>query len=393
MEYPIRVLQYMRVLDSGGIEAFVFANLRAIDRSKVVFDFLVTRDQEEFYDDEVKKLGGKKIVLKYKEFKNPILNSLSRSIAFYKFCKKNNDQYKVIHFQSIGSNGFFDIMAAKCAKIPYRIAHSHISNDIKPRHNSKKEAVGLIRKNIVLFRQNVIRKFVSKYSTHYFGCSKMACEWMFTKKINDEKKCIVVKNPIDVKKFQFNNDIRTKIRKELNIEDKYVIGHVGRFVYSKNHEFLLETFVKIKKECENAILVLVGGGRLKDEIMTKIKQLNIEESVILYGETDEVNNMYNCFDLFMFPSIYEGLGIVLVEAQANGLPVMASSSIPNEVKLTPNFNFCDIKDSENWVNFYNENKSKLMRKNENYDVVLKSGYDISDVSSFLQETYIRLNQI
>ena len=229
MEKPIRILQHVRVLDSGGIEAFIFANLRNIDRKKVIFDFLVTRDKQEFYDDEIKKLGGRKIVLKFKKFNNSILNPISQAIAFYKFCKNNKEVYPVIHFQSIGANGFLDIIAAKMAGIPCRIAHSHIANDVKPAHNSKSKNIKWLRKKFVIFRQKIISVMVSHFSTHYFGCSKMACEWMYTKKINKRGKCIVVKNPIDTSKFIFEEDVRLKYRKDLGIDNKFVIGHVGSF--------------------------------------------------------------------------------------------------------------------------------------------------------------------
>lgn len=188
MDEPIRVLQHVRILDSGGIEAFIFANLRAIDRDKVNFDFLVTRDKIEFYDEELERLGCRKIVLEYKHFSNNLLNPISQALAFYKFCKNNKKVYRVIHFQSIGANGFFDIVAAAMAGIPWRIAHSHIANDIKPGHKSNKKTAGEAREAFVKFRQAVIRQIVTRFSTTYFGCSKMACEWMFTKKQIDRER-------------------------------------------------------------------------------------------------------------------------------------------------------------------------------------------------------------
>ncbi|MBP3503046.1 MAG: glycosyltransferase [Clostridia bacterium] len=385
-EKTIRVLQHMRVLDSGGIEAFVFANYKAMDRKKVIFDFLVTRDKEEFYDKEIKKLGGEKIILNFKKSKNSFINVLNQAKSFYKFCKENKEKYSVIHFQSIGANGFFDIIAAKMAGIPCRIAHSHIANDIKPAHNSNKKEVGKLRRMTVLLRQNIIRLLVSKNSTDFFGCSKMACEWMYTKKIN-KNKAIVVKNPIDVKKFKYNDNYRTEIRKSLNIENKYVIGHVGRFVYSKNHMFLLEQFAQFSKINEDAVLILVGGGILENEILGKIKSLGIEERVILYGETDSVYKLYSAFDVFWFPSVYEGLGIVLIEAQANGLPIIASSNIPSEVKITDNFYFVDINKKNEWIRIMKE-KNICRNNDKNFEAVINSGYDIKDVSNFLQNFYI-----
>lgn len=352
---------------------------------------MVTRDQNEFYDEEVKRLGGKKIVLEFKKYKNSLLNTLSQAIAFYKFCKENKDTYKIIHFQSIGANGFFDIIAAKLAGIPCRVAHSHIANDIKPNHKSNKKEAGKIRRLYVLGRQKIIKGLVSKFSTHYFGCSKMACEWMFSKKVNRNNECRVVNNPIDVDKFRYNVDLRDKLRKELKLDDKFVIGHVGRFVFSKNHKFLINLFYEISKINDNAVLMLVGEGQLKNDIQTQIRNLHIEDKVIIYGETDKVNELYNVFDMFVFPSIYEGLGIVLIEAQANGLPVVASDSIPLEVGLTSNFKFLNLNDDiKIWVeSIINSNET---RNNENYKEVIKAGYDIKDVSKFMENFYLEMEE-
>lgn len=390
MEKPIRVLQHMRVLDSGGIEAFVFANYRKINKKKVVFDFLVTRDQKEFYDDEIKKLGGKKIILKYKKFKNPLLNPLSQSISFYKFCKKNRDTYKIIEFQSIGANGFFDILAAKCAGIKCRIAHSHISNDIKPASKSNSNKPGIFRAIFVKFRQQIIKFFVTKCSTHYFGCSKMACEWMFLKSINDKGISKVINNPINVEKFVFNEEMRRENRIKYNVDEKIVIGHVGRFVFSKNHEFLLKVFSEILKINKNFVLMLVGTGPLKSKILKLAEELQVIDNIIFCGETTKVNELYNCFDIFTFPSYYEGLGIVLIEAQTNGLPILASDTIPKEVKITDNFIFkslkIDIKDWAEEIIRISQNKRNL----NNYKKIIEAGYSIDDVSIFLENTYLNL---
>lgn len=181
-----------------------------------------------------------------------------------------------------------------------------------------------------------------------------------------------------------------KIRAELGVNDKYVIGHVGRFVYSKNHMFLLESFSAVVKNNRDAMLVLVGGGKLKPEIESKISELGIKDNVILYGETTEVNRIYNAFDMFLFPSHYEGLGIVLVEAQANGLPVIASDTIPKEVNLTDNFEFLPLSlGSEKWANRISERMNET-RNLKNAQKIYAAGYDIKDVSKFLQDTYIKL---
>jgi Glycosyltransferase len=392
MNKPIRVLQYVRILDSGGIEAFIFANLRKIDRSKVAFDFLVTRNTDEFYDDEVKKLDGEKIVLNYKSYNNRFLTCISRAKGFYQFLKEHEDTYKVVHFQSIGADGFFDIIAAWAAGVPHRIAHSHIANDFKPSSRSNKTSTGMLRIYFVKVRQFIIRILVSTFSTDYMACSKMAADWMFTRRLNKKGRVQIVKNPINIDNFTFDNECRTKIRGELNINNKFVVGHVGRFVYSKNHEFLLKTFKDISDSFPNAVLLLVGEGTLKQSIMNLALGYNIQDKVIFFGETDCVNEIYNAFDIFLFPSRYEGLGIVLVEAQVNGLPIVASNTIPKEVKLTDNFTFLSLQDRiTKWAQCVIEKEGENRAIN-NSQIVKKSGYDIKDVSKLLSDTYLRMNK-
>ena len=190
--------------------------------------------------------------------------------------------------------------------------------------------------------------------------------------------------------FEYSAESRETIRKELGVEDKFVIGHVGRFVYSKNHMFLLETFAEVVKKNKDAVLICVGGGKLRTEIENKIQELEIKDNVILYGETTEINKVYNAFDLFLFPSHYEGLGIVLVEAQANGLPVVAADTIPSEVNLTDNFEFMSLDEGKlKWAQRILDRR-KEKRNFENAKKVYKAGYDIRDVSQLLQNTYIEM---
>ncbi len=384
----IRVLQYMRVLDSGGIEAFIFAIYKTLDKSTIQFDFLVTRDQEEFYDSEIEKNSGKKIILEFKHHSNTYINALRRAKAFYCFCKKNKEAYRIVHFQSIGADGFLDVIAAKLAGIPYRIAHSHIANDYKPSKNNPNRGVGFSRKIYICCRQLIIKHLVSHYSTHYLACSTMAAKWMYTEKAISSEKFRVIKNPISVSRFTYSEQDRILLRKKLELDNKLVIGHVGRFVFSKNHEFLLQVFKNAKIKNPNLVLVLVGDGELLPVIRKEVDSLGLTNDVVFCGEITDVNRIYNAFDLFVFPSVYEGLGIALIEAQANGLPILASDMIPFEARICNNAQYLSLKmGSEKWAEEINT-MFETGRSPDNFKTVYESGYDIKDVTDVIERIYI-----
>jgi len=376
----VRVLQYVRVLDSGGIEAFIFSYLRKFNLDKVKFDFLLTRNQKEFYDDQLDKFDSKKFCLDFKKSKIKVVNAFRKYKAFKNFLKIH-PEYSVIHFESIGSDGFLDIIAAKKMGVKVRIAHSHIAADYKIGH--KKGISKFFKMTMIKIKQSIIRYFVSKYATDFFACSKEAGEWMYSKKIQD--KIIIVPNAIDTKEFHFSIEKRKQLRHQLKLENKYVYGHIGRFVYSKNHKFLLDVFAKVLTKKPNSVLILVGSGKLFEEIKDYSIKINIYDRCIFYGQTNRVNDIINVFDEFVFPSIYEGLGIVAVEAQTNGLPCLLSSTIPSEVKVLPDIKFLKL-DQELWIKEM-LNCPKRFDPEISYKKVECSDYNINISSKKLEDFY------
>lgn len=356
----IRVLHVVTYMGRGGLETMIMNYYRNIDRSQIQFDFLTHRDFKADYDDEIESMGG--II-----YNLPPLNPFSASYrkALSKFFDKHTE-YKIIHVHQ-------DCMSSVILKeaykqgVPVRVAHSHnCSQD--------KNAKYLIK----LF----YKKFISKYSTHLFACSKEAGDWMF-----GQTKFKVINNAIDASKYTYNENMRKKMRQkfELSVEE-LLIGHVGRFNLPKNHSYLLDVFQLVQSSVK-AKLFLVGDGYLRNEIEKKIQMLGLEDKVILAGVCDNVNEILQAIDVFLFPSLYEGLPVSIVEAQASGLPCLISDKVPIECKKTDLVYQMNLTDSaEKWADKVIE-LSKIKRVNT-YEQIKASGYDIKENAKMLTDFYI-----
>ena len=269
----------------GGVESVVMNYYRNIDRDKIQFHFLCDEDSTDIPYDEIEKLGGKVIVIP------PYQKLFKYQKELYKIFKENN--YKIVH-SHINALSVFPLRVAKKAGVPIRIAHSHSTSN-------KKEW----KKNIV---KNILRQFSKVYANKFFACTKHAGEWLFGKKIIERKELNVINNAIDLKKFEFNEKIREDLRKEFGIKkDTIVIGHIGRFMKQKNHDFLIDVFNELIKKDENSILILIGQGPLLNDMKQKVRDLKIEDKVKFIGQVTDVEKYYNIMDVFLFPSIYEGL--------------------------------------------------------------------------------------
>lgn len=226
-------------------------------------------------------------------------------------------------------------------------------------------------------------------ATNYFACSKSAGKWGFGQSIENNKKYNVVYNEIDVNKFSFNNKVRENKRKELGLEDKIVIGTIGRFVHVKNHEFLIEVFSQIYKANQNTMMIMIGNGDLEEQVREKVVSLGLEHSVVMLGAQSNVNELLQAIDVFVLPSKNEGFGMVLIEAQTSGVKCFASNKVPEEVKVTDLLTFLPIDEGPTvW--------SETVLENINYDridqsnTVREAGFDINIGSKVLQELYMKI---
>jgi len=365
----IRVLHVVHGMDCGGTENIIMNLYRNIDRTKVQFDFLVHTHKKCFFDDEIVSLGGNIYHVPYYKIINinSYINSLKELFASHK-------EWHIIHGH-LGS----------CACIYLRIAKKYGLYSIAHSHNLKKNRINIKE---LLYRLHAY--FTRGIADYYLGCSKQAGIDRFGKKITNSSKFSVMNNSIVAEKYVYNELTRQKIRQELGVKDEFVIGNVARFNEQKNHIFLIKTFYELQKVYPKSRLILVGDGELKEEIISIAKKYSIYDKLILTGIRKDVDSLLMAFDCFVFPSLYEGLGIVLIEAQASGLKCLASKyRIPEEAKISDLIEFIPLEYGESlWANKLIEISKGYTRRNMCTNVQ-NAGYDIKSVTNYMQEFYLR----
>lgn len=361
-EEPLKVAHIVGKMVGGGVESFIMNYYRNIDRAKVQFDFIIDSDSTLIPREEIENLGGKIIEI------SPYQKIFSYMKELTKILKENN--YTIVH-SHLNTLSVFPLFCACCAKIPRRIAHSHSTTN-------KKEW----KKNII---KNILKLFSKIFANEYYACSEYAGKWLFGDKTFEKGNVKIINNAIDINKFSYNGKIRDVIRKELNIENNLVLGHVGRFVKQKNHDFLIDVFLEVYKVNKNAVLLLIGEGTLEKEIKAKVTKFGIEKNVHFLGQRNDVNKLLQAMDVLVFPSLYEGLGMVLIEAQCSGLSCVVSNNVPKEVKINENVEFIDIKDS---LNNWKEKVLTISNKREEINISKFENYNIKLMSKDLEKRYL-----
>ena len=303
----IRVLQVATYMGRGGLESMIMNYYRHIDREKVQFDFLVHRQERAAFDDEIESLGGR-------IYRLPRLVPWSKSYlsALNRFFEEH-PEYKVVHVHQDCLSSVI-LKAAQQHNIPVRIAHSHNANQDRN-----------LKYPIKLW----YKRFIPQYATNLFACGKDAGDWMF-----GGASYQIINNAIDVAAYTYDPTKRQEMRRQLGLENDFTIGHVGRFNQPKNHPFLIDIFAALLKKEPNAVLLLAGGGEGMSQIREKAQKLGIAEHVHFLGVRSDVADLMQAMNVFVFPSLYEGLPVTMVEAQAAGLPCIISDKVPPECILT-----------------------------------------------------------
>jgi len=373
---PIRVLQVLTIMNRGGAETMIMNYYRNMDRTKIQFDFLLHRPDVGVFDEEIKNLGGNIYRLSNINFAN--LQAYQKSLdAFF----KNHTEYKIVHAH-LNALSVFVLKAAKNNGIPVRIAHSHTSLyhiNINP-FSKKRSSMNFIVKFLA---QNYFKFGARKYANHFLACGKQAGIWLFGE--NNLSKVTFINNAIASSNFTYNQSIANDYKKKLNVKNKLVIGHVGNFVPEKNHTFLLKVFKEIKKLNMEAVLILVGGGN-KTPMEVQAKNMKLNNSVQFLGVRDDVAQILQAMDVFIFPSTNEGLPVTLIEAQAAGLKIIASNGVSNELNITGLVNFESLKQKpKRWAELtialknYNRTNTK--------NLIVSGNYDIGNNAIMLQDFY------
>jgi len=370
----IRILHIVHALArTGGLSNFVMSYYRNIDRTKIQFDFVYFKEVDSDFKDEITALGGK-----FYRFPEPSLGNNYRKHA-EAFFKEHTGEYKAIHCHVLFAVAAYAKIAEKYG-IKNIIAHAHTNSF----------GTNPVKK----IRNFILNRIASLKANHYFACSSEAAVLMYGRK-KAKKKARVISNAVDIDKYIFSEEIRKKVRTELGIlEDTFVLGHVGAFAPLKNHKFIVDIFHEIYKKNPDSRLLFIGGdgmadGSTKPEILSKVKALGIERNVDFLGVRNDVNNLLMAMDAFVLPSLIEGFGIVLVEAQATGVFCVASDVVPKETKCTENVKYLKLSDGAHiWSECVLKNR-KYQRKSEK-DKFPK--YDINVQKNVLENLYMDMEQ-
>lgn len=338
----------------NGITSVIMNYYRNMDRSNLKMDFVVINELSKEYKEELTSSGSEYFLLPRKS------NPIKYIIELKRLIKKN--QYDVVHIHGNSSFMLLDTIPCKLAGVKRVIVHSH---------NTTCKHVWI---------HKVLKPVFSKTYTLGLACGEDAGKWLYGK-----KEFQVLRNGIDTKRYAFDNEVREEYRKKINAGDKIVIGHIGNFIEQKNHSFLLDVFADLKKESDRYLLLLISDGALLDQMKDKAVKLGIEDSVIFLGKTLEVPQYLQAMDIFVLPSLFEGLPVVLIEALAAGLPCIVSDRITKEVDLANVFRYIDINNSKHWADsIMQTDVSEKLRDNnsqkwiktieeKNYDIVSNAG--------------------
>lgn len=371
---PVKVLYFVDRMLRGGIQSLVIDWVSRFDKSKIHVDFLLLDDGKEYdLEQTLKDLGCTVYKLKGIWVKTPI-DFIKYKNAVKNFFKEHHD-YKVVHMHSSSKN-YMILKYAKKYGIPIRIAHSH-NIDFQTK-NPLKKLIG-----------NVFKKPLIKYATDYFACSKIAGEWLFGKKIVVSDKFKVIHNAIDFNKFKYDENVREEIRKEFSVKNNEILfGNVGRFSNQKNHLFLLNIFNEIFRMNSNAKLILVGQGENEQIIRKMIENLNIKDKVIFAGFRNDVNKIMQGIDVFIMPSLHEGLPVVGIEAQAAGIPCfMSKDVITSEVKIIDSLKFISLNNNAKF--WAKEILNSNLNRTNSYHQLKAAGYFIEDTIAILEKEYLK----
>lgn len=332
---PKRIAQILGRMDSGGVEAVVMNYYRMLDKDDVQFDFYVDKNSTLPQKQEILSSGGRIFYLP------SYSNILKYCLTLGKYFREND--YMIVH-SHLSTMSVFALFVAWVEGVPIRIAHSHSTANWYE-----------FKKSLLKY---ILRPFSKVFATDYFACGEIAGRWLFSNKTFEQGKVFIMENIIDYNKFSFSTENRVALLKEFNIESELVIGHIGRFCEQKNQLYLLDIFQKILENVPTAKLILVGDGdKYKSKVIQKAKELNLLENIIFTGVRNDVERFYSVFDIFLLPSLYEGMPVVAVESMANQLPMIISDKVTSEVDCFS----LSIKGStvQSWCDLAIENARKL----------------------------------
>ncbi len=368
----IRVLEVLAGMNRGGVETTLMNIFRSIDREQVVLDFLLTTDKECDYSAEIRELGGKIYFVPNR--KEGFTKNRKALDEFF----KSHPEYKIVHMHGASLTYIEPLKAAKRAGVPVRIIHSR---------NTQQSGSKL---HVLLHYWH--QRQIKDVATHYFACSGLARDWMYGKRIPKDE-CRIINNGIISRKFVFDEAVRKQVRGELGLgNNEFAVVNVGRLADQKNHGFLLDVFKEIVKINPDSKLFLIGEGPNRGKIEEKIREYKLNDKVQLLGVRGDINVLLQGMDLFLMPSLYEGLPGSVVEAQGSSLPCLLSDTITKEVAITNLVQYMSLQDdAAKWAETAEEMWKNSGRRNTREEIV-DAGFDMENIAAEMQQFYLEVGK-
>lgn len=363
---------HVNIDNDGGNGAFTLVRyLYSFLKDEFIFDYFT---MGKFVDDQVYKdiVSNGGVCFSANLRKNKFIGHLVLPFRFYRVLKNNS--YEIVHIHSeVAYKHFLYAVAARLAKVKKIVIHSH-SSDIDGNN-----------KGLKYIFHRLLRKSVNHLGTDFLACSDVAAEWMFTQNTLSGEHFKLLHNGINPRKYIYSEEIRNDVRKNLHLQDKFVLGHVGALKKVKNQIRLIEILNDINDD--RYVLLLIGDGEDKDKLVNRVKQLNLEDKVFFLGNRTDVSELLQAIDVFVFPSFFEGIPMALIEAQTVGIPIIASDSINKDIKINENVYFVSLKTSNiKWAQMIKSCETLHMREH-GYEMVSKSDYNIKNSAQLLKAVY------
>lgn len=374
----IKILHCVSKMDRAGQEVFIMNVFRNIDRSKYHFSFLCTNNDPGDFDNDIRELGGDIFYLPEPQYGNGIRKYKEKIELLKEWFISNKEKFDIVHLHTYHAlDVFVHLVACRKAGCKRLVVHSH---------NTSGQHV---------FLHCCFRVFDNFFNFTRFACAYDAGEWLYGKHKMKEGSVKIIYNGIRPNDYRYFIGKSWKIRKELQLEGKTVIGHIGRFSQQKNHDFLLDVFHGYNRINPESVLLLIGKGELLEHIKEKAKKLSIQDKVMFLGTREDISDLLSAMDLMVFPSLHEGLSVVLVEAQASGLKCIISDNIlPTEECIIPEL-FTKLNISERpqtWANEIDEVKEKIIDREECCEKMIDSPFNIIRTVKQMEDEYEEIMQ-
>jgi len=358
----------------AGMESFIMNMYRCINREVFQFGFLVRSYEKGDFDEEISSLGGEKHVIFIDEKDFFLTRLMKRFFDIYKLLKKRTD-YRVVHIHTSSANKAIELIAAWLAGCKIRIVHAHNTETKRSKLHKR------------------LRFLLRFFSTHRLACGTEAGKWVFGPLFLTINNAQVIPNAIDIRPFIFNPGTRELVKEELSLDGNFVVGHIGRFSETKNHMFLLNIFYELTKLRDDAVLVLIGSGPLEKMVKEKAFSMGLEKKVLFLGVRPDINRLLMAMDCFVLPSLYEGLPVVLVEAQASGLKAVVSDRVTKEAAITDNIKYIPLEEApEQWANVIHnmtKDKASLNDRSDMKESLSLSGYNMNEQVKEIEKIYTK----